>query len=877
MALRGALTLIVLAAVLLGWARASAAAERLALDEDWQLQSTAALPFTGEAMSTAGFADGQWYTTAVPRTVLAALVDNGLYPDPFYGDNLTKIPGYRSGLWLAMAPESPFYPSWWYRREFDVPTTFAGKHVVLHLDGVNYRANVWLNGHKVADDQHVVGMFRRFEFDVDPFIEIGQRNALAIEVTAPGHVEDKDYRTKQIEATTGWDDHNPQPPDLNMGLWQKVCLTATGPVAVRHPYVASKLSVPRLDEARLTVSARLVNKTDCPVTATLAATIEERRVEQEVTLAALEQRDVAFTHDDFAALVIAQPRVWWPSQLGSPELYDAHIECLVNGQVSDATDIRFGIRDATTYINDEGWRQYMINGRKVLIRGGAWMTCDMLLRLSPRRYEALIRYAKEAGLNMLRSEGFSIRETDEFYDLCDRYGVMVTQQLFGRSIPDEDLAIACIDDTLLRIRNHPSLVHFLGHDETFPTKRLDAAYRQKIADYCPDRTYQPHSGTFVVVTRRRTGGTRTGSMATWQHVGPAHYYISKATGAWGFAQSGGIGGVFASLESTRRMMPEEDLWPPFTDTWSLHTVTQGGGYFRDVLAHIDTRYGPPKDVEDFFRKGLAINYNGARAMFEAYGRNKYSATGLTTWKYDAAWPASPTWQYIDWYLVATAAYYGAKKACEPIHIQYSYDDDSIWAVNGRVEPATDLVARAVLCNFDMTEMWSRTTTLDLDPDGKQCLFTIGKPAGLSTTFFLLLTLDTTAGTRVSENLYWLSTQPETKKILGLQFTQFAPGADFTALEQLPPVALESEVAFAAVDGETEARVALRNPSDHLAFAVHLLLTQGEGGLEIAPTYWSDNYFAILPHSEKIVAARFAEADAGGATPTLVVKGWNMGH
>ncbi|MDQ1255462.1 MAG: exo,4-beta-D-glucosaminidase, partial [Candidatus Hydrogenedentes bacterium] len=767
-------------------ALSAAASETLPLKADWRLQSSAVCADPGASIGAVGYQPMDWYAISVPSTVLAALVENKVYPDPFFGDNITKIPGYKPESWLVMAQDSPFYPSWWYRTEFAVPASYKGKNLVLHLDGLNFRANVWLNGVQIANDQDVVGMFRRYEFDVTGGLVPGAKNCLAVEVTAAGHVEDKNYRSKQIEATTGWDDHNPQPPDLNMGLWQDVYITATGPIALRHPFVHSKLDLPGLEAAHLTVSAYAVNKTNEAVTGLVAGVIENIRFEQEVTLAAGEKRLVTFTPEAFPQLNIQNPRVWWPNNLGPQELYDCSIECKSGGAVSDAVQTRFGIRDATTYINDEGWRQYMINGQKVLIRGGAWMTCDMLLRFDARRYEALVRYAKEANLNMLRSEGFSIRETETFYNFCDQYGIMVTQQLFGRTIPDEDLAISCIEDTLLRIRNHPSLVHFLGHDETFPSDNLDAAYQRMIADYTPGRTYQPHSGAFEVFLRRKTGGTRTGSLETWQYVRPVHYYISKSTGAWGFAQSGGIGGVFASLESMKRMLPEDALWPVWTDAWSLHTVTQGGNYFNRLVRDIDKRYGEAKDIEDFLRKGFALNYDCARGMFEAYGRNKYSATGLTTWKYDAAWPASPTWQYVDWYLIATGAYYGAKKACEPLHVQYSYDDRSIWAVNNYYRDHKGLKVTATLYDFDMTERWTQTAAVDIDSNGNVPVFDVPSPENLTTAYFLYLTLDDADGKRVTDNFYALSTAPEFMRIMGLAFTRFAPGADFTSLQDLPP-------------------------------------------------------------------------------------------
>ncbi len=854
----------------------SAGAETLKLDQGWRIQSSAEMNAAGKSVAKAGYDTEGWYATKVPSTVLAALVDNGVYPDPYYGENLKQIPGYKPGRWLAMSKDSPFYPSWWYRCEFDVPGEYKGRHLVLHLDGINSRANVWLNGVKIADEKDVEGMFRRFEFDVNEHIVPGGRNCLAVEVTAPGHIPDKRYRTKQLEATTGWDDHNPQPPDLNMGLWQDVYITATGPLALRYPYVHSDLELPELDEAHLTVSAFVHNKSDKPVTGVVAGKIEDIEFEQEVTLELGGVKEVVFSPSQFDQLDVADPRVWWPNNAGPQELYYMDLECRVDGAVSDSTRTRFGIRDVNTYLNEEDWRTYEINGRKILIRGGAWMTCDMLLRLTHRRYEALVRYAKEANLNMLRSEGFSIRETDTFYDLCDEYGVMVTQQLFGRTIPDEDLAVACMEDTLLRIRSHPSLVHFLGHDETFPSEYLDKAYRRMIDKYAPDRTYQPHSGAFWIGNRKKTGGTRTGSLQTWQYATPAHYYISRSTGAWGFAQSGGIGGIFATLGSMRRMLPEEALWPPWTDAWSFHTVLQGGPYYNDILESMNKRYGEPDNIEDFIKKGLMMNYNSARGMFEAYGRNKFSATGITTWKYDAAWPASPTWQYVDWYLVATGAYYGAKKACEPLHVQYSYDDDSVCVVNNYYKKFEDLRVTATVLNFDMSEKYRRTQSVAVGENGKARAFEIEFPEDLSTTHFLHLTLEDGFGQRITDNLYWLSTSPEFYRVFGLPFTCFATGPDFTALQELPQVKLRVDSAIDdAGDGELSARVKLHNSTDHLAFGVYVAVHQGDGGHEVTPTYWDDNYFSILPGHTKTIVGTFNKRDLDGNKPVLTVTGWNI--
>jgi exo-1,4-beta-D-glucosaminidase len=868
-------------ALLVAAAIPASAQDTVFLRDDWELQTSAQVKETGDVLSTTAFHPQDWQATSVPTTVLGALVKNGVYPDPFYSDNLTRIPGYKEGRWLVMPEGSPFRVPWWYRTEFRLPADYRGRNLVLHLDGINYQANIWLNGHKIADSDYVIGMFRRFEFDVTKYARPGQDNVLAVEVIAPGQGPEPNVRTKQVEATTGWDDHNPYPPDMNMGIWQDVYVTATGPLRMANPYVASGLDLPGLKTAHLVVSVEVTNTTDEPVAGRISGVIGGTTFEQDVTVPGKDTKLAEFDPGRFPQLNIKNPRVWWPNPLGAQALYDLDLTATVGNQTSDTAHTRFGIRDVTSYLNQEGWRTFKINGHTILIRGAAWMTSDMLLRLTHRRYAALVGYARAANLNMLRSEGFSIRETEDFFNTCDECGVMVTQQIFGRSIPDEALAIECVKDMILRIRNHPSLVHFLGHDETFPTATLDQAYRELIAKYCPDRTYQPHSGAFDVKDRFKTGGTRTGTRELWTYANPSHYYTHKDDGAWGFAQSGGIGGVIAPIGSMRRMMPADALWPPYTDIWSLHTVIQGGHYFDAMLEAMKARYGAPTSIDDYCLKGQVMNYESARGMYEAYGRNKYSATGITTWKYDTSWPASPTWQYVDWYLTVGGAYYGAKKACEALHVQYSYDDNSVWVVNGFYREFKGLKVTAKVYNLDMTPKYSREATVDVGSDGKTEAFKIEWPADLTRTYFLNLELRDSAGKEITHNFYWLSTVPD---IPGTQ--TYAPGevfaihpqstADFTDLAKLPSVKLDVTSTWgAAPDGRKNVTVKLHNPSKSLAFAVYVTLADAEGGPDIAPVFWDDNYFSLLPGETREITGTFAQEDVGRGTPMRKVAGWNV--
>jgi exo-1,4-beta-D-glucosaminidase len=854
------------------------------LREDWRIQSSVKTDANAETISSPGMYANGWYKIDIPKTVLAAMAEHNVYPDPYFGSNLKSIPGYREGRWLSMPGDSPFYPTWWYRKSFMVPEEFKGKTMVLHLDGINYKANVWLNGRKIADSSDVIGMFRRFEFDVDNFINPGEENVLALEISAPGKVPDIKYRTKQIEATTGWDDHNPQPPDLNMGIWRDVYISASNGVVLKNPYVVTDLDLPDLDKAFLTLSVEAVNKTDGPVEGKIRGTTGNINISKSFSLGAGETNTIKFTPEEFTELIVQNPELWWPHPVGEQHLQLLKLDAVIDGRISDSKDVRFGIREVSTYINEEGWRGYKVNGKNILIRGGAWMTSDMMLNLSHRRYDALIRYAREANLNVLRSEGFSIRETDEFYNLCDEYGILVVQQIFGRNLPDEPLAVDLIEDMILRIRNHPSLIHFLGHDETFPTENLDKSYRELIEKYTPQRTYQPHSGAFDIEDRFETGGTRTGTLELWTYATPSHYYTHKQDGAWGFAQSGGIGGIFAPYESTRRMMPEEDLWPIHNETFSFHTVLQGLEYFNHTLKSLNERYGKPAGIQELLMKGQAMNYESARGMYEAYARNKYDALGITTWKYDAAWPAVLTWQYVDWYLNVGGAYYGAKKACEPLHVQYAYDDQSVYVVNSYYEDFDNLQVTARVYNFDLNEVYSDSTVVSVAADGIAEAFKIDFPDKMSKTYFLRLALHNAAGERVSGNFYWLSTSPDiqgSKEEIKIEsdwdILKADPEsyADFKDLNDLPKVKIDADYEVEQDGSERTVKVTLKNAGTHLAFQVHLALIRGEGGDEIFPVYWDENYINLLPGESRNISARYLNYDPGSPEINLKIDGWNV--
>src|SRR5258707_2246910 len=358
----------------------------LPLHEGWTLQSSAKVTATGEAISSGSFETKNWIQADVPTTVVAAQVTNELLADPFYGMNLRQYPGvsYPVGFNFSnipMPPDSPYAVSWWYRKEFTLPPAYAGKSVWLNFRGINYRANIFLNGKQIANSNEVAGAWRTYEFNSTSAVKPGA-NVLAVQVWAP---------TENNLAIT-FVDWNPAPPDKNMGLWREVYLTTSGPVAVRHPAVLSK--VDSLDggasasAAHMTVTALLKNASDHAVKGTLKGRIEDIEFAQPVELAAGESKDVVFSPDQYPQLNLSSPRLWWPAQMGTPNLYDLTLSFEVDGAFSDASRTKFGIREITSEVAEQApdrfKRLFKVNGKNILIRGGGWTPHMMLPETSKR-------------------------------------------------------------------------------------------------------------------------------------------------------------------------------------------------------------------------------------------------------------------------------------------------------------------------------------------------------------------------------------------------------------------------------------------------------------------------------------------------------------
>ncbi len=857
---------------------------RRILSDDWAIQSSTHIREAGDQLSMPGYPTRGWYPATVPTTVLAALVAAKVYPDPYFGMNLRDIPGAsypigRNFAKLPMPPESPFRSPWWFRTEFELPAADAGRAIALHFDGINFRADVWLNGRRLADTRTVAGAYRRYEFDVTGVARPGERNALAVEVHPP-HADD---------LALTWVDWNPMAPDKGMGLWREVYLTTSGPVALRHPHVVSDLDLPSLDSARLAVSAEARNMSTRTVRGTLRGRIGTIRFARSVELAAGETRTVGFTAGDFPRLAFSSPALWWPAGMGEQNLHDLELVFEVAGEVSDRARLRFGIREITSELTREGHRLFRVNGRRVLIRGGGW-TPDMMLRFSPERMAAELAYVRDMGLNAIRLEGKM--EPEPFFELADRYGILILAGWCCCSHwerwddwREEDHAIAAesLRSQILRLRGHPSLLVWLNGSDFPPPAEVERSYLKMLEEL---RWPNPVLSSATAKPAEHSGPSGVKMNGPYEWIPPSYWLTDERYGgAWGFATEVGPGPVVPPYESLREMLPESSLWP-IDEVWSFHA---GGGRYKKLTVFteaLSARYGAPEGARDYAFKAQLLAYEGLRAMFEAYGREKYTATGVIQWMLNDAWP-SMIWHLYDVYLRPGGAYFGAKKALEPVHVQYSYDDRSIVVVNGRYEKLEAVQVTARLYDLDMQQRFSHTRALDAGADSSTRAFALpsvppeaGKRnnvADLSKTHFLKLELEDPAGELLSSNFYWLSTRPD---VLDWEastwfYTPVKQHADFTGLTRLPAVELEVAVRHETEGEEGRTRVRLSNPSPHLAFAVYLRLTRGEGGREVLPILWQDNYFALLPGEAREIVARYRAGDQKSSQPVITVGGWNV--
>ncbi|MGW6409992.1 glycosyl hydrolase 2 galactose-binding domain-containing protein [Streptomyces vinaceus] len=843
----------------------------------YAIRSTAEVPDAAALVSAPGYRTAGWHPAGARSTVLAALVADGTHPDPFHSTDQQRIPA------------ADFTVPWWFRAEFTVADTAARTY--LDFSGVVSAADVFVNGEQVAAASAVAGAYTHHELDVTALVRAGA-NAVAF------RIKPNDPRKN---LTMGWLDWLQPPPDANMGIVRDVLVRRGGPVALRDAHVLTSLALPSLASADLTVKAKVRNETAGAVTAAVTGTIGPGiTFRRDVPLGAHETKTVAFTPADTPQLRLDRPRVWWPAGMGAQELYELDLSVAVSGAgVSDRARHGFGVRSVRAPLNEDGARQYSVNGRPLLIRGAGWSP-DELLRWDAAYTEDRLAYARDLGLNTLRLEGHL--EHDEFFDLADRYGILTlpgwqcctkwegevngTEAGESWTAADHPVARASMAAEAARLRDHPSVISFLIGSDFAPDAEIEKGYVDalKAADW-PTPVIPAASAKSAPLTG--ASGMRMPGPYEW--VPPGYWYDKREGGATGFNSETSAGPDVPTLDTLRRMMSPAEL----TSLWKEPAAPQ---YHRSPSRTYATlkvydealsgRYGAPSGLEDYVAKAQLAQYENVRAQFEAYSRNATDAskpsTGLIYWMFNSGW-TSLHWQLVDRYLDQNGAYFGAKKANEPLHIQYAYDDRTVAVVNRRTAAASGLTARVSLFNTDGSQKYDRTVTgLGVGGDGAKTI-ALTVPAsveGLSTTYLARLVLTDAGGREVSRNVYWLSTRRDVLDYTESNWyiTPTTAYADLTGLRSMAQASVSATATTSAgadAPSTSTTTVTVRNTGtgNTPALLTDLHLVDGKD-TPVLPVRWSDNQISLWPGESATLTATYRTADLHGSAPRIRISGWN---
>ena len=845
------------------------------IDSGWQLQDVAKAPETGAQVSSAKYKAKGWYQAVVPGTVLTTLVANKVYPEPLYGENNRP----------DRIPESLNKTSYWYRTTVTIPADYKGRHIWLNFDGINYSAEVWVNGAQVGTMR---GAFKRGIFDISPQVKAGDRATIAVLIVPQPHPGDPAEHTiangmvtnggitaidgPTFLSTISWD-WLPGIRDRDSGIWAKVFLSSTGPVVVKDPLITTDLPLPKTDSTDIAIQTTLQNITDQPQKGTLHATFSGVAVQKEVELAPNSSQKVSLDPQSFPALRVANPKLWWPNGYGPQNLYDLHLSFEQESAASDSTTIPFGVRKITYSVPDSDNLTISVNGVRIFIRGGDWGLDEGLKRIPRERLEAQIRMHQMANMNLIRNwVGQSTGE--DFYELCDKYGILLWDEFFqpnpsdGPNPTDLVTYMANVRDKILRYRNHPSIAVWCARNEGFPPKEIDDQLRVLMAELEPTRRYQPSSTSGA--------GVNSGGPYRWRT--PREYYNFTEA----FKTEIGTTSI-PTIESLQGMMPQKD-WEMIDDDWAEHDLAHGASAGDTYPKTLADRYGKIANMADFVRKSQLANYEAYRAMYEGRNAKLFNpSTAVITWMSNPAQP-SFVWQLYHHDLEPNSGLFAVQKSGEMVHIQLNEKTDSIEVINNQPEILTGATASVSIYNLDGQQAAKR----DMPVTGPaSTAIDLGSLEGpwdtpkLSDVHFVKLELKDKTGKLISQNFYWRGTTEHPD--------------DLSALDQLKTVDLEASATRSDSAGKMLITLTLHNPGQQVALMTHAQLRRANSAspanpavaftnadplsnvtARVLPVYYSDNYISLVPNESRTITIEAAIADLKGQSPQIALDGWNIG-
>ena len=847
----------------------------------WTIYPSSKAANTAEEISSLSYNDQAWYPAKTPGTVLSTLITNHVIENPFFGMNLNEI------------PTEPYQSSWWYRTTFFIKEQEMDRNHLLEFDGINYKANIWINGRLLAGEQQVKGAFRRFSFNIQSWIKPGN-NVIAIEVHPP---QSGDY-------TMGFVDWNPPAPDQNMGLWRPVRIRQCGNLSLENPFVRTLFPPDNYNTAGLVITFTAVNHSDKPLIVYIKAKIQGKKQTLTYTrrfeFNPAEIKEVEFTWKRIESFQIKNPDLWWPYTLGTPNLYSLKLQIFEDKGISDTTNVTFGIRHVEDYFTPEGHRGFRINGKNILITGGGW-TDDLLLADTPETIEAQLQYVKHINLNSIRLEGIWGKD-QTLYDLCDRYGILImagwschwehsqylgkdVDERFGGITEDEDIDLISHswEDQVVWLRNHPSIYVWAVASDKVPSPALEQKYLDTFYQKDPTRPYLCSTGGFgsdqkiickEEIVSEISGESGMKMLGPYDYTPPVYWYIDKKLGgAFGFNTETGPGAIVPVLDSLKKMFPVDHRWP--VDVyWNFHCCLNEFNKLDRFLYAMKQRYGEPSSLEDFAYKSQVLNYELMRPMFEAFRANKGHATGIIQWMLNSAWPKL-YWQLYDYYLAPTGAFYATRTSCKPLHVLYNYGDQGIYIVNDVLQTYENMELHIRVFDIHSSEIVHEQISVNCIAEISGKVYSLQIPEDITTAYFLDLRLYDKNAKEIDRNFYWLSTKPD---VLDFDvrvepwpfYTPSKEYADFSLLNMLPKASISVIEEWREEEEKEIVIVILKNTSPHLAFFIELCIRNEQGEM-ILPVFWDDNYVSLLPNEERAITGWIYKKSGKNV---VQVKGWN---
>jgi exo-1,4-beta-D-glucosaminidase len=847
------------------------------LNEGWDVINSAKVKNPVEKQSLPSYDTKDWNHCDLPQTAFASEVSSGSIKDPFFADNLLKCEGmvYKTKPLFCnedMPESSPYRNPWYFRKEFILDKIPPQRRIWLCFDGINYSANLWINGKLFKTKDEFKGAFRRFCFDVTEVMEVSERNVIELEIFPPS----------PNDLSIAWADWNPYPPDKNMGIWQDVYLLVTGDIKLDSSCVLSRVDTDK-DDAQLTIRVYVTNSAKEERLVNLLCRIEgDGRVidvEKAFTLQGMERKEIVLSSNEYPQLRLKSPRLWWPHDYGEPFLYTLTTFALSNGELSDSEKINFGICEVTSLINEEGNLLLKVNGRPVIVLGGGFAP-DLFLRRDYEKLRAQFTLTKEMGLNAIRLEGKLV--DDHFFDLADKEGIMV---IAGWNCGDAwekwekwtsetvDIALKSLEDQLLRLRKHPSVIMWMNGSDFHPPEQIEKKYLEIEKKVGWNR---PIVSSATAAPSNVSGPTGVKMPGPYDYVPPNYWYeATNLGGAKGFLTEGGPGPSLPLKEELLKFIPEDKLWP-INKVWDFHC---GLGSFYDISRFykaLGNRYGPPKGVDDFLWKAQLSMYETERAMFEAFVRNRYSSTGVIHWMLNNSWPCL-IWHLFSYYLIGNASYFAIKKALEKLHIQYCYDDDSIVVVNRTNMQYDDLKVDIKMFDINFNLIESFTQRISVGKDSNVKVLDLSKEKYNEEIIFLYLLLKDVTDTVISRNFYWL---PKRKDVLDYPKTEFyhTPIKEFAslcAIERINRVQLDFGYTLRMLGNWAELSINILNNTDKAALLTRIRILDKLTGEEISPVYFSENFVCLVAREKITVNAKIETRLIPPTGVKVAIDGYNV--